>query len=258
MKYIKTIQRLKKDKEVNYSIVPKKLLRHLLSEELISVKHISASKKKVIVNNSFFIYYANVDDIDKASTRAELTKAKTDSKIKRIKPQDGLYIAGNCMVNNINLSLFVKSAMFLKELPEIDDDILVIGVENFENLIYAKEQFYLFEDKKILFVFRNKKMLEFFQNLNNNIIYFGDFDLAGISIYINEILPRNKTIKFFLPKEIKNYITEYGSKKLYEKQINKYKNLTSNIKEIEELIDFINAKQQALEQEFFIRKEKNG
>ena len=67
----------------------------------------------------------------------------------------------------------------------------------------------------------------------------------------------NKTIKFFLPKEIKNYITEYGSKKLYEKQINKYKNLTSNIKEIEELIDFINTKQQALEQEFFIRKEKN-
>jgi len=253
MKYAKTLLRLKNERELNLSRLPKTFLQELLDEELVEVRSISASRKKVRVTKAFDEYYNNLEQILSATTRAKLTQANSDTKRKKISPQDGLYIAGNVVVGGIDLALLQEGALFLKELPKIEQDILIIGVENFENLIYYKEQLYLFKRKKVLFVFRNKKMLEFLSKVTNEIIYFGDFDLAGISIYLNEVKKRAPKAKFFIPKNINKVIKEKGSSKLYEKQINKYKNLTSSDSEMQILIETITQNQKALEQEFFIQ-----
>jgi len=257
MRYIKTLLKLKKERTLNYSSIPKKLLQDLLEEELIQIESSSSSRRKVSVNSAFDIYYKDLEKIQTAQTRAELILAKTDTKNKKISPQDGLYLCGNIFINNIDLNLFEDSALFIKSIPKIENDVLVVGVENFENLIYAKKQFYLFEEVNILFVFRNKKMLEFLETLENRIIYFGDFDLAGIFIYLNEILKRAKYAKFFLPQNLEYYIDEYGSKELFQKQINKYKNLITKDRKLQNLIEFINKKHKVLEQEFFIKERDN-
>jgi hypothetical protein len=161
MRYAKLLLRLKNEGELNFSAIPKKLLQELLDEELVQIKTLSPSKKKVQITPAFHSYYATLEQQLKATTRAELAKANSDTKRKKISPQDGLYIAGDVVVNGIDLSLLENGALFLKEIPDIAQDILIVGVENFENLIYYREQLSLFRQKRVLFVFRNSKMLEF-------------------------------------------------------------------------------------------------
>ena len=252
MKYIKTIQNLLKNKEVSFSSVPISFRDELIDEGLVKVKVISANKKKLIITDEFKEIYQNINKVQNATTRADLTKLNTHTKIKKISPQEGLYLNGKCKILDIDLPLTNMSALFLKELPKIDKNILVICVENFENLIYAQYQFEYFRDDNILFVYRNSAMLKFIQNLPNQIIYFGDFDLEGINIYLNSILPKNKNITFFIPQDIEKLIIKYGSKELYQKQLNHMKNLTSLDKDIQNLIDIINKEQKSLEQEYFI------
>jgi len=259
MRYIKTLQRLQEERSLNYSLIPKKLLQELLDEELVKVEYISGSRRKVVATSLFDKHYGDLEQIASAQSRAELTKAKVNTKKKKISPQEGLYLNGNIVINGVDLSCLQKSALFVKELPKIKSDVVIVGVENFENLVYAKEQFKLFKDiKKFLFVFRNKKMLKFIEEIENRIIYFGDYDLAGIFTYKNEIQKRVKDAEFFFAENLEYCIKEYGDKKLFEKQINKYKNLQIEDIKLQNLIDFINKEQKVLEQEFFIEENKNG
>lgn len=252
MRYIKTLLKLKEQKELNYSQVPKKLIEELKSENLIEIKTISANKKKILVKDQFYIKYKDLKEIQKATSRSELVKTNSHSKVKKISPQDGLYINGNCTIEDLQLPLSKNSALFLKEFPTISKDILVVGVENFENLIYFKSQLKYFQDNNILFVYRNSAMLRFIANIENEVIYFGDFDLAGIHIYLYEICKFNKNVKLFIPQNIEELIKNNGSSELYKKQFSKYKDLNSKNGIIQYLIDIINKNQRSLEQEYFI------
>ncbi len=254
MRYIKTLQKLRDSGELNFSALPKALLKELLDEDLVYVKSISANRKKVKIKEQFLEYYLKLDEIQNATCRAELILANSDTKKKKISPQDGLYIAGRCKVDGRYFSSPSKSSLFLKELPMLDKSTLVVGVENFENLIYFENQLKFFTKEDILFVYRNKKMLELFEKIDNKIIYFGDFDLCGIVIYLNEILPRNKNIEFFIPDDIEKQIRDFGSRELYIKQLERCKNLSSSNAKIQKLISTIHRYQKALEQEFFILK----
>lgn len=255
MKHLKTLLKLKEQKELNYSQVPKNLIEELKSENLIEIKIISANKKKIIVKEQFYTKYKDLEEIEKATSRSELVKTNSHTKAKKISPQDGLYINGNCMIEDVKLPLFPpskSSALFLKEFPTISKDILVVGVENFENLIYFKSQLKYFQDNNILFVYRNSAMLRFIANIENEVIYFGDFDLAGIHIYLYEICKFNKNVKLFIPQNIEELIKNNGSSELYKKQFSKYKDLNSKNGIIQYLIDIINKNQRSLEQEYFI------
>jgi len=255
MKHLKTLLKLKEYGELNYSTVPKTLITLLKDEMLIDIITLSSKRKRVVVKEQFYKVYKDIENIYDATTRKELIHANTHTKAKAIAPQDGLYINGNCEIENVKLPLFNNSAIFLKEFPKISKDILIIGVENFENLVYFQSQVKFFQNKNILFVYRNSSMLrwfESFKNLENEIIYFGDFDLAGVDIYLNEILPRNKNISFYIPKNIEKLIEQHGTNELYKNQLNRYKNISSTIKSIQNLIDTIHKNQKGLEQEFFI------
>jgi len=253
MRYLQTLLKLKKDKELNYSAVPQSLLKKLLEENLVSIVTLTPKRKKVNVNEEFFEVYKDIGKLEDITTRSELIHSNTHTKEISIKPQEGLYISGNCMIGEVQLPLFEKSAVFLKEIPKIDEDILVVGLENYENLIYFKSLLPLFQNNNILFVYRNKTMREFFRSISNKKIYFGDFDLAGIAIYLNEILPLDTTIKYFIPKDLDILIAQFGNNYLYEKQLSQYKNLSSTNPNIQKVIDTIHKNQKSLEQEYFIQ-----
>ncbi|MEA2018609.1 MAG: hypothetical protein U9N59_09185 [Campylobacterota bacterium] len=252
MKHLKTLLRLKEQGELNYSQIPKTLIDELKEEMLIDIVVISAKRKKIVVKEQFYEVYKDIENIENASTRKELIEANSHTKAKKISPQDGLYVNGNCEIQNVKLPLFNNSAIFLKKFPKISQDILIVGVENFENLVYFESQLQYFQKENILFVYRNSAMLRWIESLENKMIYFGDFDLAGIEIYLNEILHRCKNINLFIPKNIDALIQTHGSNELYKKQINKYKNISSTIQKVQILIDSINKYQKGLEQEFFI------
>ncbi len=254
MKHINSLIKLLEQKELNYSQLPKTLIESLKAEGLIAIKTISPKRKKVIAKEELFLKYdLNILYTQKeATTRAELARVG-ESKAKKISPQDGLYINGKCDLGAFSLPITNNSSLFLKDIPPIDENILIIIVENFEPLIYCHKLFKYFQDDNILFVYRNSKTKELLQqNIKNKIIHFGDFDLAGIDIFQTQILPYKKDAEFFIPDDIEVLIKEYGQKKLYQKQIKRYKNLTSNNINLEHLIDIIHKYQKALEQEFFL------
>jgi len=51
MRYLKTLLKLKQNRELNYSSIPKTLLEELLSEGLVEV--VGLRRKKVVVNQYF-------------------------------------------------------------------------------------------------------------------------------------------------------------------------------------------------------------
>jgi len=252
MQHLKTLLKLKENGELNYSQVPQTLINELKDEMLIDVITLSAKRKKIVVKKEFYEVYNDIENINNATTRKELIDANSHTKTKTISPQDGLYINGKCEIDDLKLPLFNNSAIFLKEFPKISKDILIVGVENFENLIYFESQLQYFQKENILFVYRNSAMLRWIESLENEMIYFGDFDLAGIAIYLDEIFTRDEKIKLFIPNNIEELIKNHGSNHLYKKQLNRYKKLSSKNKHINQLISIIHKLQKTLEQEYFI------
>jgi hypothetical protein len=251
-KYIKTLLKLKEMGELNYSSLPKILLANLLEESLVEVKTITGRKKRVIAKGVFYEVYSHLEGISSATMRSELISEKSHSKSKKISPQRGLYLNGNCEILGVKLPLFDKSAILLREIPPIHEAILVVVVENFENLIFWENQLELFPKGDILFLFRNKISLELIKNIKNKIIYFGDFDLAGVDIFQTQIKTRNKNIQLFIPQGVEGLIEKFGSRELFSKQIDRYKNIKSDDEAIQKLISTIIKYQKGLEQEFFI------
>jgi hypothetical protein len=260
MKYLNTILKLKKYKELSYSKIPKPLLDELSNEDLITIISLSPSKKKVKIKETFLKKYHNIELIDEADSRSELITAQSHSKSKRFNPQEGLYLNGSCQLDCIQLPIAKESAFFTKNFPKVHKDTHIIGVENFDNLIYFEHLQNLIGKKDILVVYRNKMMHSFFNKLSNQITYFGDFDLAGVHIFIHEVLAKNNNISLFIPPNIEVLLKNHGNTILYAQQLQQYKNLKSDNSKIQQLLNYINYYQKGLEQEFFItfNKKKNN
>ena len=141
--------------------------------------------------------------------------------------------------------------LFHTQKIELFDDTIIVGVENYQVIWFAKKYKEFFENKNILFVVINPYMLEWINGLENEYIHFGDYDLAGINIYLNKIVPKlSKAQKYsmFIPENIKEIIEEHGDAALYQQQI-QYKDLVVEDKKINDLKKIINDNKKAIEQE---------
>lgn len=272
----KTIQKLILEKELNASeFKDKKFLEELIQEQIIHLKRLGTRKAKItllyedrlniflenrykIKNLNEYIVSMNQTEI----SRAQLSKTTSNTKTKKTSVQKGIYL--NCLENidlkvddeELKINPIPNGSIFINYLSkiEINKDILIVIVENFENLSQIKKQKYLFEiyDKKMLFIFRNSYIYKYLKYFENGIVYYGDIDLAGISIYLNEIKPKvlNHS-SFFIPKNIEDLLKN-ASSKLYFRQYEKYKNLTSSEKCVNDLILLIHKYKTSVEQELFI------
>lgn len=85
----------------------------------------------------------------------------------------------------------------------------------------------------------------------NRILYFGDFDLAGIRIYETEYKRRlEDRISFIIPSDIEYRMKQAGNSSLYSKQVNEgFANLKSYSEELTNLISLIHHLQSTYEQE---------
>lgn len=89
------------------------------------------------------------------------------------------------------------------------------------------------------------------ETVPNRILYFGDFDLAGIRIYETEFKKRlGRKISFIIPDDLKERIRRGGNPGLYTRQVNEgFATTSSTSRELSLLVGMLHRMQSAYEQE---------
>ena len=99
-------------------------------------------------------------------------------------------------------------------------------------------------------------MIKWLQSIPNNYVHFGDFDFAGIGIYLHEFKKHlNEKCSFFIPENIEQLIDKFGNKERYDVQ-----KINFDIGKIDDhnllkLIDTIHKYKKGLDQEVLINIE---
>lgn len=139
----------------------------------------------------------------------------------------------------------------------IPEDVVVVGMENGENFQNIRAQRYLFEGMKVLFVSRypqSKDLRTWLQMIPNRYIHFGDFDLAGVHIFLKEFYAfLGERAEFFVPDDIE-YRLEEGNRQLYDDQYALYKDVNMTDTRLQPLVGMIHRYRRGYEQEGYIVK----
>jgi len=264
--------------------IPASKIRHSIISEMLDngilKKQIQGRSKALIycteqqlvndfVQNHYGIsnlqnYINTLQDIE--ITRADLIEVSSDSKQKSVRTFKGFL--GNCfspILATINKKSIVLNPtegafQFIYDFENfiIPDDITIVGIENPENFRYIEKQKTLFENIKPLFVSRypqnqSKDLLKWLQAIPNNYLHFGDFDFAGIGIYLNEYKKHlGDKAQFFIPENIEFLLNNYGNRALYNKQKLNFEQQVIEEKKLTNLIALLHQYKKGLEQEIFI------
>ena len=252
----------------------------LLNEGLITVNaHGSRRSYSAINISSLKIFlqsqYEELKNIDndiilsnmETISRAEQAVSTGNSKIYSVRSCPGFPINSyeriSCKLKDNEFVVNPQEGSFLFVTDwknfAIPQDVIVVGIENMENFRMIRRQKKLFDeaigDSKILFVSRypqSSDLRSWLQQINNRYVHFGDFDLAGINIFLTEF---HKYIgnrsSFLIPSDIKRRL-ENGSTKRYDNQWKKFNSLKTEITELQILIDLINTSHKCYDQEGYI------
>ncbi len=246
-----------------------KLNGSVLERRKKTIKYIDLAKKEnvflLLKSHNYNIssmeeidsYIENI--FDKKASRDIIQQHHNSSKAKISKSMHGLYVSSlqilDVILNGEPVSILPNDGLgyffFHTEKIELFEDTIVVGIENYQVVWFAKRYTEFFAKSDILFVVITPYMLEWISSLKNEYIHFGDYDLAGINIYLNKVLPRllkSKEYSMFIPYNIEQLIDKYGNSELYEKQ-KQYKNLLSNDTAVNSLIKIIIKYKKGIEQE---------
>ena len=213
-------------------------------------------------------YIETLEDIDsyiedmfdtKTLSREKIQHHTSDTKAKTSPSLFGLYVAPlekiKIKLDDEVVELYPQKGVghFLFHIQRIElfEDTIIVGVENYQVVWFAQNYREYFQDKKVLFVAKNSYMLQWIEEQTNEYIHFGDYYLAGVSIYLNTILPRLKKVKnasFFIPQNIEEFIKKRGNSSLFTKQVH-YSNLKTSDNQLQELIEMIIKYKKGFEQE---------
>lgn len=159
--------------------------------------------------------------------------------------------------NAFTLSPLEETALFIQspETFHIEENVLVIGVENGDNFRQIRKRRYLFEKQKVLFVSRypqSTDLREWLINIPNPYLHFGDFDLAGIHIYLTEFYRfLGNRASFFVPEDLEARLKK-GNSTLYHKQYAYYKEMEIADPRLEPLVQMIHRYRRVYEQEGYL------
>ena len=262
--------------------IPSSLAKHSLIEDLVVegiIERNGRIKKSLFLSDSkaLLTYLQNnysINDLQlyiqvtkqENVLRSDLATASSDSKLIKIRTFKGFLI--NCY-SPIHATLNGKQVTFNPvsgtfqfiydfEKLMLSPDVTIIGIENPENFRHIDKQKYLFKDINPLFVSRypqnqSKDLIKWLQSLPNNYLHFGDFDFAGIGIYLNEFKKHlaGRTA-FFIPENIDKLIGDHGNKKRYDEQKINFEVKSIREDKLLQLIDTIHKYRKGLDQELLI------
>lgn len=269
---------------VNGEKIPASKLKYSVIQDLISegiihkpgkrkstIQIVDKQQLKLYLQNHYAIkdLFNYIEILKKENLiRADLVSVATDSKLKAVRTFKGFLV--NCYspiiatLNGQSLSISPTSGTFNfiydfeSFIPE--QGITIVGIENPENFRHIDKQKYLFQNIKPLFVSRypqnqSKDLIRWLQSIPNDYIHFGDFDFAGIGIYLNEFKKHlvEKAL-FFVPNKVEELIRLNGNKGLYNEQKINFKVELINEENLVKLIEIIHKYRKGLEQELLIKK----
>ena len=109
---------------------------------------------------------------------------------------------------------------------------------------------------KALFVSRypqSTDLRKWLTSIPNHYLHFGDFDLAGIHIFLSEFQQYlgSSHSSFLIPEDIASRL-KFGSSKRFNEQYNRYNGISSDIPELQELINLIKHYRKGYDQEGYI------
>lgn len=252
----------------------------LLEDNILSKQRIGANRNLYFIKDKhLFSQYLNnhfgINDIQiyikkyeqENLTRAESVSISSNSKLKSIRTFKGFLI--NCYqpikatLNNQSITLqpAVGSFIFIHNFEQfsIPENITIVGVENAENFSFIQHQQYLFNHITPLFISRypqtqHNDVMQWLQSIPNQYLHFGDFDFAGLNIYLREFKSKleNKA-SFFIPENIEQLFQQKGNRDLYNKQLDSIPNKALiNETNIIHLLDLILKYKMGVEQEGLI------
>lgn len=207
-------------------------------------------------------------EIDASDSRASMARDTGNSKLAAVRSCPGFSINSYepiaCRLNGSPWMVNPQEGSFLFVADwktfVIPEDVIVVGIENMENFRKIRQQRALFSSElglhRLLFVSRypqSTDLRSWLCSIPNHYIHFGEFDLAGISIFLTEFHAHlGERSSFLIPKDIEQRLANNGTEQRYNAQYQKFKNLTTHIPALQNLIDAINKYRRGYDQEGYI------
>ena len=274
-----SIQALLTGEQVAGSKLNSKLLDELLAEGLLLVvsrgsrksyraRDMEALKRFLIDKDEAF----RILEVNASDSRALMATETGNSKLVMVRSCPGFpvnsYEPIECFLDRKPLVVSPQEGSFLFvsdwEKFTIPEDVVVIGIENMENFRMIRRQRTLFDrylhnhalSDKVLFVSRypqSTDLRKWLCTISNHYLHFGDFDLAGINIFLYEFqqyLGKERS-SYLIPDDIESRLKS-GSRKRYDEQYYRFKDIKSDVCELQQLIDLIHHERKAYDQEGYI------
>ena len=271
-----SIQALISGEQVAGSKLSNKLLDELMAEGLLSVvthgsrksyraRDVEALKRCLIDKDESY----RTLEVSSFDSRASLAAETGNSKLMTVRSCPGFPVNS---YEPISCSLCDKdfvvnphegSFVFIDNWRQfsIPQDIVVVGIENMENFRRIRQQKKLFEsvlgNMPLLFVSRypqSTDLRNWLMGIPNRYVHFGDFDLAGIHIFLTEFQKYlGDRASFLIPSDIEKRLTQ-GSATRYNIQYNKFHTLRCTDTKLQSLIGLIMNYHKCYDQEGYIIK----
>jgi len=276
LKIAKVFVRLINGESIPNSLAKSSLIDALVDENIIYRKGKHKKSLELINEKGLHTFLANqlqVNDLygyislkeNPNATRAESTKITTNSKISKERAFKGFlvnsYNSITAELNNKQIIINPQKGSFVfiydYESFKIPKEVTVVGVENSKNFSQINNQKYLFNKINPLFISRypqnqSKDFIKWMKSIPNNYVHFGDFDIAGIGIYINEYKKHlSEKAAFFIPENIKSDLKK-GNRERYDKQQINFKLDHIQEPKVLDLIELIKKEKKGLDQEYYI------
>ena len=267
------LRRLMSGASVAASSLRNDIAKELLDEGLLTIRTSGSRRSYAAIDTvalGAFVasHYGGLTIVDKERiTRAEIAYETGNSKLMMVRSCPGFpvntYEPISCMQNGREFMVNPQegSFWFVADWQRfvIPEDVIVVGIENMENFRMIRQQRKLFEQcigtVRLLFVSRYPQSIDlrsWLQKIPNRYVHFGDFDLAGINIFLTEFHAHlGARSSFLIPQDIEERIAK-GSLERYNDQYARYNRITSDIKEVQALIDLINKYHRCYDQEGYI------
>ena len=274
-----SIQALISGETVAGSKLSKCLLTELMNEGLLQIitrgsrksyraRDIEALKRYLIDKDENY----RLLEVEECGSRSSMAEDTGNSKLVMVRSCPGFpvnsYEPIDCSLGDKRFVVNPQEGSFVFvtdwEIFTIPDDVTVIGIENMENFRMIRKQRHLFEEylhrhrlpQKALFVSRypqSSDLRKWLTSISNKYLHFGDFDLAGIHIFLSEFLKYlgEERTYYLIPDDISSRL-KHGSTKRYDEQLLRFKEIHTAIAELQQLIDLINRERKGYDQEGYI------
>lgn len=281
LRLIDNLRKIIHGESIPYSSFPKSLAEPLVKEGLLNIEY-HGSRRCLRTHNPTALkgalprYDEAFSNLDAAililsgnDSRAAQAALSGNSKIRRERSCPGFLVNSYCRIECLlngkafTINSTEGSALYIADWESFipPTNALVIGIENMENFLKIRCQKQLFStcllphETHILFVARyaySSDLAQWLGHISNRYLHFGDFDLAGINIFLTEFLPFvDGRGSFLIPADIE-YRLGHGSRHRYDKQYNTYQQLTATDPDLKSLIAMIHRYRRCYDQEGYI------